>query len=46
MVDHVGICYSHENEPEESREQGEAPADWLEQLIKDQRYADIACAHD
>ena len=46
MVEHIGICYGHENEPEECREKGEPPADWLEQPIEDQRHADIACAHD
>ena len=46
MVDDVGAGYGNEDEPEKCRKQGNAPADWLEQLIEDQRNTDIARIYD
>jgi len=46
VIEHIGAGYGREGKPEEQREQGEGLADWLEQLIEDERHTYIASAHD
>src|SRR6478609_8291834 len=45
LVEHVDIDDGNENQSKECREQGNAAADRLQKLVKDQRHADVACAY-